>query len=278
MTNSIKNFKSTYLYIKQHSITGKLYFGKTFSNPENYYGSGTKWKNHIAYHGKEHIKTLWYCLFYDEYSIKEFALMCSEQWDIVNSNEWLNLICENGINSGGGMTGKHHSIKSRRKMSRSRTGKKATDEARRNMSLAGGHPQLEETKEKIRKTLTGVKHSAERCETISNAKIGKVAPRRQDICPHCDKIGDISLLKRWHFDNCKKNPNNINIIKTLTCPHCNKIGCSAAMKRWHFDNCKKNPNNENIKRTKSTTCPHCNKTGGISNMTRYHFDNCKYKL
>jgi len=26
--------------------------------------------------------------------------------------------------------------------------------------------------------------------------------------------------------------------KTIKCPHCNKIGGIPAMKRWHFDNCK----------------------------------------
>ena len=40
---SSKLFSPTYLYIKQHSVTGKLYFGKT-SKPypyvENYLGSG----------------------------------------------------------------------------------------------------------------------------------------------------------------------------------------------------------------------------------------------
>lgn len=27
--------------------------------------------------------------------------------------------------------------------------------------------------------------------------------------------------------------------KRVTCPHCNKVGQIQAMKRWHFDNCKK---------------------------------------
>ena len=52
-------YTPTYLYIKQHALTGKLYFGKTVQNPEVYKGSGTHWTNHIKKHGKEHIKTLW---------------------------------------------------------------------------------------------------------------------------------------------------------------------------------------------------------------------------
>lgn len=105
-STSIYTFKPTYLYIKQHTITGKLYFGKT-SKPwpwvESYLGSGHHWLRHINKHGIEHVITLWYCLFLDKDSITEFALMCSKNWDIVNSKEWLNLSEENGLD--GGTTG-----------------------------------------------------------------------------------------------------------------------------------------------------------------------------
>lgn len=90
-------FHPTYLYIKQHSITGKLYFGKTSRNPETYKGSGKRWLNHINYHGKEHVVTLWYCLFYDQESCTEFALSFSNQQNIVESDDWLNLQNENGL-------------------------------------------------------------------------------------------------------------------------------------------------------------------------------------
>jgi len=33
-----------------------------------------------------------------------------------------------------------------------------------------------------------------------------------------------------------------NFLIELACPHCNKIGQSTVMKRWHFDNCKQSPN------------------------------------
>jgi hypothetical protein len=48
-----------YLYIKQHAITGKKYFGRTTKrNPYMYKGSGSYWTNHIKKYGKEHVKTL----------------------------------------------------------------------------------------------------------------------------------------------------------------------------------------------------------------------------
>lgn len=121
--NIYSDFKPTYLYIKQHSVTGKLYFGKTTRNPEKYLGSGTHWKFHIKKHGKEFIETLWYCIFYDKNTCMEFALNFSKQHDIINSIKWLNIIDENGLDGGNGNTtkkfgednpfyGKSHSIES----------------------------------------------------------------------------------------------------------------------------------------------------------------------
>lgn len=98
MTSSI--FRPTYLYIKQHLTTGKLYFGKTVKNPETYLGSGVHWKRHINKHGKENVVTLWYCLFFDEESITSFAVLFSNQQNIVESDNWLNLIPENGLDGG----------------------------------------------------------------------------------------------------------------------------------------------------------------------------------
>lgn len=91
------NFRPTYLYIKQHTITGKLYFGKTVRNPETYIGSGVRWLNHVKKHGTKHVDTLWYCLFYDREELTKFALSCSKQWNIVESENWLNMKEENGL-------------------------------------------------------------------------------------------------------------------------------------------------------------------------------------
>lgn len=109
MSSMYKVFIPTYLYIKQHKITGKLYFGKTKKNPEIYKGSGIHWKKHLKKHGK-HIDTLWYCLYTDEKTIRESALSFSKLWNIVESDKWLNLIEENGID-GGDTISKHKNRK-----------------------------------------------------------------------------------------------------------------------------------------------------------------------
>lgn len=83
-----------FLYVKQHNITGLKYFGKTVRNPYSYPGSGVVWKRHYRKHGKEHIKTtdIWQ---FDDYDVaKTFAIEFSNNNNIVESNEWANLMIE----------------------------------------------------------------------------------------------------------------------------------------------------------------------------------------
>jgi hypothetical protein len=93
--------KLTHLYIKQHSVTGLKYFGKTTKeDPVSYLGSGIHWKRHIKKHGTEHVKTLWYQSFQDEKSLIDYATKFSKENNIVESKEWANLKEENGLDGG----------------------------------------------------------------------------------------------------------------------------------------------------------------------------------
>jgi len=92
------NFVPTYLYIKQHAVTGLLYFGKTEQkDPIKYLGSGKYWYKHICKHGKSHVVTLWYQLFTNRDELTSFALKFSKEMNIVESKSWANLIEENGL-------------------------------------------------------------------------------------------------------------------------------------------------------------------------------------
>jgi hypothetical protein len=93
-------FKPTYLYIKQHSITGLKYFGKTTRNPLKYKGSGSYWKLHIKKHGIKFVETIWYKLFTDIDELSKYALQFSIDNNIIDSNEYANLIYENGLFGG----------------------------------------------------------------------------------------------------------------------------------------------------------------------------------
>ena len=92
--------KSTRLYVKKHSFTGLLYFGKTTRDPLKYVGSGRRWSRHLNKHGKT-VDTLWVSQpFTDEADIEEFALLFSDLHDIVKSPKWANEKPENGLDGG----------------------------------------------------------------------------------------------------------------------------------------------------------------------------------
>lgn len=78
---------------------------------------------------------------------------------------------------------------------------------------AYGHKVNENSKKNILKAhaddpwnkgKTGVQtHSTETKEKMSRSAKGKKKPTTQ--CPHCDKVGSVQTMKRWHFDNCKRS-------------------------------------------------------------------------
>jgi|ERR1035437_10828408 hypothetical protein len=204
-------FSPIYLYIKQHSITGKLYFGKTIQDPDNYLGSGKVWSRHIKLHGIEHVETLWYCLFLDKESIKEFSLSFSKIQNIVESKEWLNLKPENGTD-GGGCPGRICSFETRAKTSAALIGHQVSKITRDRISVkVSGNKKIseamknrvisEQTKAKMSASKLGIKQSIETCNKRSASHLGK--KQTIVVCPHCLKEGGSQTMPRWHFNNCK---------------------------------------------------------------------------
>lgn len=172
----------TFLYIKQHSVTGLKYFGKTCQDPIKYLGSGKYWKCHIKTHGKEHINTIWVSEPYtDSNAISQFALAFSKEHNIVESKDWANLIDENGLDGGIATW----SEESKRKMSELKRGKTHSEETKRKMSKARkGITFSEEHKRKMSESGKGKPHkpcSDEYRRKMSKAKKGK--PRK----PHSEE-------------------------------------------------------------------------------------------
>jgi hypothetical protein len=222
-------FSPTYIYIKRHTKTGKLYFGKSTRTEEQmlkYNGSGKYWKSHIKTHGKEYIETIWYCLFLDENDMREFAIQYSQQEDIVNSNIWANLREENGID--GFPKGIKHTPwtdERRKNKSIEMTGRnigiprnnKIRDKISKNRKGKGLGPQTEEHRLKISAATLGKKKSPRTAEHQAKL-IGSFQPGESSW-----NKGLIGLKRQ---------------VKNITCPFCNKEGKPGAMKRWHFNNCK----------------------------------------
>lgn len=90
-------WKPSWLYIKRHSKTGLLYFGKTTQkDPLKYNGSGVKWMAHCNFHGVEFIETMWLMYFNSEIEFKYFATTFSYMNNIKEESRWANLTNEDG--------------------------------------------------------------------------------------------------------------------------------------------------------------------------------------
>lgn len=212
-----------YLYIKTHNKTGLNYLGQTERDPFVYKGSGTHWKRHIKKHGYDVTTVLLYKTLYKE-EIRDLGLYYSEVWNVVESKEFANMVKEEG--TGGGIenmktrfSGKTHTQESKDKISaagkgrkdsketiekrrKSLTGKKRSQESKNKMREAQkGKKRSQESIDKQKITMTGQKKTEEHRKNISIARRG--CKMKTSECPHCKKIGSVSNMIRWHFDNCK---------------------------------------------------------------------------
>jgi hypothetical protein len=145
-----------YLYVKQHQSTGLLYFGKTTRrDPFKYKGSGTRWTKHLKKHGVD-INTIELWGFDNQEDCTRFALEFSEKHHIVESNEWANLMPENGM--GGGVK---HSEETKAKMRKPKSEETKAKLRAANLGRNLGKKRSEETKAKIRASKLGTQFSEE---------------------------------------------------------------------------------------------------------------------
>lgn len=139
---------ATYLCIKQHTVTGKLYFCKTTKkDPVKYKGSGLYWSRHIKTHGRENVVNLWCELFTSQKELTDFALEFSEKMNIVKSDQWLNFRPENGID--GAPSGYKHSPEAISKMKIAANNRSSETHARMSLGQRNKAPASAETRAKI---------------------------------------------------------------------------------------------------------------------------------
>jgi hypothetical protein len=206
-----------YLYVKTHNKTGLKYLGKTVSkDPHKYTGSGVYWLKHLEKHGPDYTTEI-LVETEDVNVLKEMGLYYSNLWNIVHSDNWANLMVEQG--DGGDASNSEafkEYIKCRDYYGEQNPfyGKTHTDETKDKLSKSAsvqwkGVPKTEEHKMKIAEGNTGKVFSDERKNNISKACMGRqpynkgvIAPKFE--CSHCKKvIGGASNFKRWHGENCK---------------------------------------------------------------------------
>ena len=174
-----------YIYIKTHRVTGLKYFGKTIEeDPYNYKGSGLYWKSHIKKHGYN-VETEIVGSFENLNEASEFAIKFSKENNIVESDEWANLMEENchyGLPFGFvhseetrkklSKTNKGRKIEWSEKISNALKGRKLSEEHRRHVSEGHKGKYTRENNPNF-----GRKHSKEARENMRQAHLGKPNPK-----------------------------------------------------------------------------------------------------
>ena len=191
-----------YLYHKL-SLKGLNYLGITRQNPFKYQGSGKYWKLHLKKHNLT-TKDITTVILFESFSLEDIrkkGLYYSELWDVVNDNNWANLIPE----SGDGCLSAKFSENHRNKIRLSRIGRKET----------------EQTKERKRIAMTGKKATQETRDKISKSNIGKLHGEMSDITKEkirisklgrCNGVKVISKLTKEIYQSVKEaaEKNNLN--------------------------------------------------------------------
>jgi hypothetical protein len=200
-----KEITPTYLYIKQHSVTKKKYFGKTTKDPNKYLGSGHYWLSHIKKHGKQFVETIWLSDLYYDTSISEYAIRFSTENNIVESKDWANLIPENGLD--GGVSGIKHSAETIAKRVAANKGYKHSEEIKTKISEQKKGKKLgsQSAESRAKKSVAhmGKTKSAEHRSNISAAQKGKKrGPRSEEYNAKISaKFFSLILTKKEYTKN-----------------------------------------------------------------------------
>lgn len=262
-----KSYKYLFIYKTTNLINGKIYVGQHQTNKieDGYIGHGIYEQKHAL--GKSRFPIAVRKYKYENFK-REIIEFCEDR-EQLNTREifWIKELNAHYTLSGynmawggygsSGMTGKHHSEKTRERQSKARLGRKESEEVKQ-------------------------KHK----NTLKNKPI--------QTCPWCGYQGK-NNMKRWHGDNCKQNPNYTPKERSLnytlrfdkrelqTCKYCGyQSKNNSVLTRYHGDNCKQNPNYIPREKKPDTrellTCEHCGfRCVDEKTMKKWHLDNCKHK-
>lgn len=160
-----------FIYITTNLINGKRYLGQKrfINNWKNYIGSGTVLKNASKKYSRENFKKDIIDIAYSEEELNQKEYEYSVFFDVVNSDDWYNLVF-----GGGSTSGYKFSEEQRQKLSEAKKGIRVSEAAKKKMSESRmGHPVSEETKIKIGNVHRGRTLTAEHIEKVRQGNLGK---------------------------------------------------------------------------------------------------------
>lgn len=191
------------IYKITNNVNGKVYIGKHQTNDiaDGYMGSGKLIRQAIEKYGSENFEKeiLFEFSTEEEMNSKEAELVTEE---FCNREDTYNL-CPGG-HGGFGYINSNPIDKFKGKLHTAETKKRLSEASKANKSHLNFKDidlsktvSLEQRKENGRRTGSIPKTESHK------RKISESLKKKIVKCPHCDKIGGESVMKRWHFDKCK---------------------------------------------------------------------------
>lgn len=205
----ICHMKTYYLYLKQSPI-GLKYLGITTRDPYKYLGSGKYWRRHLKAHkfSASDIKTEIVFSSTIEEEVNNVALEYSEKFNIVESENFANLMPESGMDC---TLGRPCSEETKRKISESNKGKQLSKESiakiLKNRKSNKGFKHSEETKRKLSELRKGKKLSKETIEKM------RAKTKGSRLKAHFKEVHQYDLEGRY----LKSFPSIIDAIKEYPC-------------------------------------------------------------
>jgi hypothetical protein len=205
--------EKNYIYVKKLP-NGLLYLGKTKQNPYKYIGSGKIWLRTIKKYGYtiKDVQTYVIHETYDAKDLRDTGLYYSKLFNVVNNSNWANIIEEIGTGGAtrtGKIFGENNPTKNptvAKKISDSLKGILKTEEhkkalrGKRDRMKGQNNPMYGNGMKGENNPMYGKKHSQETKNKIREIKNNMPIVE----CPYCNKKGKGGIMKKWHFDNCKK--------------------------------------------------------------------------
>lgn len=187
-----------YTYLIGWSKHNKWYYGARWSKQchpsdlwKTYFTSSKHVKNFLKQHGNPDIVEI-RKVFMDVESCKKHEERVLRKLNILKKDKWLNKNI-NGKFLPYGKQSPEHIFKRIQK-------------AKQIKRMRGPYTLSEETKIKISKSIKGKQKLFTENHKNSIQKRLKKFNVEQIKCPHCDKFGQYTNMKRWHFDKCRSIP------------------------------------------------------------------------
>jgi hypothetical protein len=194
----------------------KWYFSIIENAKNTIYDSNFHEKHHIiplCFGGSNNIENLAVLTFREHFVCHWLLIKFTSSSDKGKMSNALRMMMNKSSTNKRVLTNKQYEIartvlsKNKRTMSE-KFKKKQKENNLGNLNPMFGKKQSEKQKHKARETMllliSGNQKSIIKQKIIESNKKRKGLKQKTTICPFCEKIGSVSNMKRWHFNNCKE--------------------------------------------------------------------------